>query len=100
MLGRSFQVVSMVPSGLMVQVPSVVDGRDSASSAKAWPLSSMFCSLLAGRFWAWMAPPEVEALAERLMTKPLGSRERAMVKTLGPLGAAGAAACWLAPPVE
>src|SRR2546428_13888654 len=43
----------------------------------------MFWSLLAGMFCAWVAPPDVDALAERLMTKPLGSRVRAMVSTLG-----------------
>src|SRR5439155_2455429 len=96
MFGPSFQVVSIVPSGLMTHVPLVVDGNASASSAYRAPFSSVFCSLLAGMFCAWTAPPDVLALAERLMTKPFGSRVSAMRIVFGPVEA-GADGCPLAP---
>ena len=74
----------------MTHVPLVVDGNASASSAYRAPFSSVFCSLLAGMFCAWTAPPDVLALAERLMTKPFGSRVSAMRIVFGPVEAGDA----------
>src|SRR3954447_17563481 len=82
-LGRSFQVGSMVPSALIFQMLWVVEGSASASSGNFCRFSSTFWSLLAGKLWAWMAPPEVEALADRLITKPFGSRSSAMRRVFG-----------------
>src|SRR5947209_5668973 len=42
-------------------------------------------------FCAWVAPPEVEFVGERLMTKPSGSRVRAIRRTFGAVVALEAA---------
>src|SRR5437879_5270902 len=93
MFGRSFQVVSIVPSGNTRHDPFSVEGRSTARAG----CGSLFASVSASQLWAisvgCCAPPVVVVTPMIEPIKALGSVRTATRRTFGVAGRAG----WLAP---
>src|SRR5437867_6862676 len=91
--GLIFQVVAMVPSGLMVQVPLSREGSSEASSGLACPCASRSASGLFSMKWnseEYVLPPS-NFVARLFTSAPITTVTRCGPLRGDPLGSPGAA---------